>query len=125
MDRRFDLRYAGLYRVLWTPVGLGPGQTYVGVEGDRVSVRFGRLFSVSFPKDDVLSVAPFPGRRRFGIGLHGWDGSWTLQTSGRSLVRLRVRPPARGWFGIVPVRVDELIVSVDDVDAVVGALSAA
>ena len=124
MDR-FDLAYPGIGRVLFTPIGLGPGQTYVTLDGDQVRVRFGRLFSLTFPRDDLLSVAPFPGRRRFAWGVHGWDGAWSVQTTSGSLVRLRLRPPGRGWLGLVPVRVDELLVSVADVEAVLAALDPA
>jgi hypothetical protein len=58
------------------------------------------------------------------IGIHGWRGRWLVNGAAGPLVALTIDPPARARVLGVPVRLRELIVSVDEPDAVKAELGA-
>jgi hypothetical protein len=79
-------------------------------------VSLGWSFRVAVPRGAVQEVAAVPWRR-LSIGAHGWGGRWLVNTATGPLVRVTVAPTATGRLLGLPVRVRELTLSIDDVDA--------
>jgi hypothetical protein len=106
---RFDRAFEALSRVLLLP----PSDCYVDVDGDDVSVRFGWAFSAKFPRSAVKSVAPF---ERFVLsrGVHGWAGRWLVNGSGDAIRAIDLEPVQWGRVLGVPVRLRQLLVSIED-----------
>jgi hypothetical protein len=103
-------------RVVLTLVGIPASSSYVEVDGDAVRVRLGWGFSASFRRDDIASIAP-TSRRTISLGAHGWRGRWLVNGAWSPLATVTLRAPVRAWVMGVPVQLRELIVSVDDPDA--------
>ena len=57
-----------------------------------------------------------------GIGVHGWRGRWLVNGAATGLVAITVDPAVRAWAVGVPVKLRELTLSLEDPDALVGAL---
>lgn len=93
--------------------------SYVEVTGDLVRVRMGFGFGTSFPKDVVRQAARWEGRAPFSIGVHGWRGRWLVNGARRPLVVIDLDPVQRARVLGVPVKLSQLIVSVDDPDTLV------
>ena len=121
MHREFAIRFAAPMRVLMTVLGSGPARSAVIVGPERVEVRMGLSFRGSIPRAAIRAVEP-DRRRHLSIGVHGWGGRWLVNGSLRGLVRILVAPPARGYVLGVPVRLREVIVSVEDPEGLVAAL---
>ena len=85
----------------------------VEVTEATLEVDLGWTFGVTVPRSSVVAVRDEPGRR-VSIGAHGWRGRWLVNTTGSSLVTVRVDPPARGRCLGVPVTVRELTLSIAD-----------
>ncbi|MCB0895363.1 MAG: hypothetical protein H6529_09250 [Nocardioides sp.] len=99
--------------VLLSATGVRPR---VEVDAESLVVDLGWSFSVTVPRTAIWSVADEPGRR-VSIGAHGWRGRWLVNTTGGSLVTVRLDPPARGRCLGLPVTVRELTLSIADRDA--------
>jgi hypothetical protein len=117
----FAIRFALPMRALMTLLGSGPALSGVRVAADRVEVRMGLAFRGTIPREAIKAVEP-DRRRHISIGVHGWAGRWLVNGSLRGLVRVLVAPPARGRVLGVPVRLRELIVSVEDPEGLIAAL---
>jgi hypothetical protein len=57
--------------------------------------------------------------------VHGFNGRWLVNGSGRGIVGIRLDPVQRAYVIGAPVRLRELLVSVTDADAVAAALARA
>ena len=119
---RFPITFESWYRVLSTLLGLPPSSAYVEVEDDQVAVRMGWAFRSRFPRTAVIAAGP-ADIRTISRGVHGFGGRWLVNGSGRNLVLMALDPPQRGQVMGFPVRLRELLVSVEDVAAVAAALS--
>ena len=62
------------------------------------------------------------GRIARSRGVHGWAGRWLVNGSGKGLVSLELKPEQRARVLGVPVRLRELIVSVEDPAALIRSL---
>ena len=93
------------------------GSTHPRVQLDAttLSVRMGAGFRADVPRSSIRAAAP-ETLRVAGRGAHGWKGRWLVNTSGMGLVRLTIDPPGRGKVLGVPVRLRELILSLEDPD---------
>jgi len=120
-DAVFALRY-GIFRLLLSVLGLGPGLSGVTVGAERVRVRMGWGFRADIPRSSV-GQATSDGGLVGGIGIHGWRGRWLVNGAASGLVRLQIEPPERAWVMGVPVRLRQLRVSVEDPDGLLGALA--
>lgn len=102
-------------------LGLTPSRSYLEIDPDLVRVRMSWGFRADIPRRSIRSL------RRLGstinIGVHGWRGRWLVNGAAGPLVALAVEPPSRARALGFPIRLRELIVSVDDPDAVVAELS--
>lgn len=106
-------RPAPVVGVLLAATGARPR---VEVTETALLVTLGWSFRISVPRSAVREVTAVPGRR-LTIGAHGWRGRWLVNTATGPLVRVRIDPAAPGRALGLPIRVRELTVSVEDVDA--------
>ena len=124
---RFAIRLDPLWQpVLWL-VGVLPSTAYVALVGDTVRVRFG-VFRYSFPRASVVAARPVGSANLFkiGVGIHGnLVSGLAINGSLHGLVELRLAPPRRFWVLFIPMRVNRLVISLKDPDALVRALGVA
>ena len=116
----FKFSYGAL-RPLLSSLGMGPRFSSVELEGDTLRVRMGWAFRASIPVRQVAAVEPrqgFPG----GIGVHGWRGRWLVNGATTGLLALTIDPPVRALATGIPVHLRQLILSLEDPDALVAAL---
>lgn len=114
----FDGWYAGLSSVLLLP----PRDAYIDVNDDIV-VRMGWAFRASFPRAFVVRARLHPGRV-ISRGVHGFAGRWLVNGSSQGLVSLELAPEQRGHVMGVPVRLRELMISVEQPEALLDYLNA-
>jgi hypothetical protein len=98
-----------LFTVLWC-------RPRVDVTPVALVVSLGWSFRTAVPRGSITAVAAVPWRR-LSIGAHGWRGRWLVNTAAGPLVRVTIEPPAPARVLGVPIRVRELTLSIDDVDA--------
>ena len=120
---RFPIRFGAL-KPLFVVTGLTPGRCYVEVGREVVRVRMGWSFSSDIPRASIRAARPV-GEKRWSIGVHGWRGLWLVNGARGPLVAIELAPRARARVLGIRVRLDELIVSVEEPDAVIAALSSA
>src|ERR1700691_4782361 len=93
----------------------------VCIEGDTLREAVGWASVASIPVRQVAAVEPrqgFPG----GIGVHGWRGRWLVNGATTGLLALTIDPPVRALATGIPVHLRQLILSLEDPDALVAAL---
>jgi hypothetical protein len=120
---RFPILFDSWYRGLSTLLLLRPSRSYLEVLGNEVQVRMGWGFRARFPKSAVVSVSEYRGPSPLSRGVHGLLGRWLVNGSGRNLVAIDLEPRQRAYVIGLPVRLHQLIVSVEDPAAVIAALS--
>ncbi len=118
---RFPIRFDPWYRVLSTGLFLPPASSFVEVNGDEVRVRMAWAFRARFPRSAVRAALPYE-RRPLSRGVHGFAGRWLVNGSGEGIVSLRLEPGQTAYVLGFPVRLRELLVSVEDPPGLVAAL---
>jgi hypothetical protein len=113
----FDSWYAWLSSAL----GLTPSKSYLDVAHDDVEVRMGWAFRARFPRSAIAS-ASVSDLRPLSRGVHGFRGCWLVNGSGRGIVTIRLAPDQRARVIGVPVRLRELLLSVDEPSRVAASL---
>jgi hypothetical protein len=108
---------------LFTALGITPGRACLDVAPDLVRVRMGWGFCADVPRRSIRSVRRV--RDAVSIGVHGWGGRWLVNGASGPLVAIAIEPSAPARVMGVPIRLRELIVSVEDPGAVIAALSPA
>lgn len=113
---RFMIRFDSWYRVLSSALLLLPAASYVEVDAATVLVRMGWGFSAQFPRASVkrvwqLDYAPL------SRGVHGLMGRWLVNGSGDRIAVLELEPAARARVMGFPVKLRQLLVSVEDPSA--------
>ena len=117
---RVSIRF-GRLKPLIVVCGITPGRSYLDIDPDRISIRMGWGFSADVPRASVRSVARAPDSP-WSIGVHGWKGRWIVNGAAGPMVSIRIDPAARARTVGFPVTLRELLVSVDDPDALVAEL---
>ena len=120
---RFPIAFEAWYRVLSTALGLPPSSAYVEVMGEQVDVRMGWVFRARFERSAVSSTSvwdTYPISR----GVHGFAGRWLVNGAGRGILKIDLAPPQRARVIGLPVRLRELLVSVEDPPGLAAALGA-
>ena len=117
---RVSIRF-GRLKPLIVVCGITPGRSYLDIDPDRISIRMGWGFSADVPRASVRSVAWAPDSP-WSIGVHGWKGRWIVNGAAGPMVSIRIDPAARARTVGFPVTLRELLVSVDDPDALVAEL---
>jgi hypothetical protein len=118
---RIPIRF-GLSKPLLCVLGLTPRRSYLELAPDRVSVRMSWGFRADVPRRSIRSVHR-ARNASLSVGVHGWGGRWLVNGAAGPLVAIEIEPPARARASGVPVRLRELIVSVDDPEAIIAELS--
>lgn len=121
--REFPFTFSAPMRALATL--FGGRHARATVTDDALSVRYGVMFSVDVSLTAVRSATRAERTWWWGIGVHGWKHVWVANGSQRDLVRLTLDPEQRARTLGIPVRVRELIVSVQDPDAFIAAVGTA
>ena len=119
--RRFPVSFDGWYAVLSTSLGLPPASAYVVVGDTEIHVRMGWAFRSTFSRTAVASTY-MPERRPLSRGVHGFGGRWLVNGSGHGVLGIRLSPPPRAHVLGVPIRLRELLVSVEDREGLAGAI---
>jgi hypothetical protein len=117
---RIPIRF-GRLRLLFTALGLVPRWSYLELAADRLLIRMSWGFYADVPRPSLRSARRIPNA--ISIGVHGWRGRWLVNGAAGPLVAVGIDPPAPARVLGVPVRLRELIVSVEDPDAVIAELS--
>jgi hypothetical protein len=106
-------------------LGLGPGSSWIDVDGERFGVRMGWAFRLRAPREAVAYAErvedPIP--LGLGIGVHGWRREWAVNTARRPHVVIDFSAPQRATTLGVPMRVQRLHLSPADPDSLVDALT--
>ncbi len=89
---------------------LGPRFSYLEVSEEMLYVRLGWGFRATVPRTSIRSAAP-SALRPMSRGVHGWNGRWLVNGSGKGLVAIDIDPRARAFCMGFPVRLRQLIVS--------------
>ena len=118
---RFMIRFDAWYRVLSTALWLLPAASYVEVDDQSVRARMGWGFSSTFARANVKRVWQLD-HTPISRGVHGMFGRWLVNGSGERIAVLEIKPPARAWVMGFPVRLKQLMVSVDDPNALAACL---
>jgi hypothetical protein len=111
----------GRLKPLFALLGITPRCSYIDVTPDLVGVRMGWAFGADVPRTSIRSARRV--RDAISIGVHGRRGRWLVNGAAGPLVAVTIDPPAPARVLGFPVRLRELIVSVDDPDALIGELS--
>lgn len=118
---RIPIHYDRPWRALLSALLLPAHEAYVAVDGDRVRVHMSWAFATHFTRADVEGVSEGPAPV-VSVGVHGWRGRWLVNGARRPIATVRLRRSVRAYVCGFPVRLHELLVSVDDVDALRHAL---
>lgn len=112
-------------RVLFRGAGLEPARCAVVVADDDLRLRMGWMFSLTAPLAEVASATSVPHRWWWGEGAHLIGSrSWIANGSTHGLVDVRFRRPIAARAAAMPVKVERLVVGVEDPEGLVGFLSA-
>jgi hypothetical protein len=119
---RFPVRFDAWYRVLSTSLLLAPSDSFVETEGNEVRVRMAWAFRARFPRSAVVSATRYPAKP-LSRGVHGFAGRWLVNGSSQGIVDIALSPYERGYVVGFPVRLRNLLVSVDDPGGLITALT--
>jgi hypothetical protein len=119
-SERIPIRF-GRVKPLFTALGITPAHAYLDIAPDLVRVRMGWAFRADVPRASIRAVRRV--RNALSIGVHGWRGHWLVNGASGPLVAIAIEPSAPARVMGVPIRLRELIASVQDPDAVIAALS--
>jgi hypothetical protein len=118
---RFPIRYSPANATLLTLLGLAPKRSFVDLDDGTMRVKLGWGFSARIPQERVVAARPVPPVR-FTIGAHGWRGRWLVNGARDGLVEIDLAEPVRAFTLGFPIRLRQLVVSMEDPDAFLEAL---
>ena len=125
VTKRFPIRFGRANAVLMRVLGIGPKRSYVEIDGEAVRARMGWGFQADIPRATIVGVRPVP-YVWWAFGVHfASRGRWIVNGSGHGVVALVLDPPARARTLVVPIRLRELWVSLEDPDGFRAALGVA
>ena len=99
-----------------------PAKSYVEVDRGEIRVRMSWGFAAQFPKSTVKSLSRL-ARKPISRGVHGFAGRWLVNGSGNGIVIIDLDPPQRGYVMGFPVRIRQLMVSMEKPEQLMTALS--
>jgi hypothetical protein len=121
MTQHFPIRFDAWYRVLSSALFILPSDSFVEIAGSDVVVRMAWAFRARFPRSAVQSAA-LVHTNPISRGVHGLAGRWLVNGSGDGILAVALDPPQRGYTLGFPIRLRQLMVSVDDPQALAEAL---
>jgi hypothetical protein len=113
MAARVPIRFDAWYRVLSSMLFLPPSASYVEVADGQVHARMGWGFRASFPLAAVVATSALDSQP-LSRGVHGWAGRWLVNGAGDGIVVIDLEPTQRAWVMGFPVRLRQLMVSVEN-----------
>ncbi len=113
MKTRIPIRYSKPWSWLLPLLLLPQSLSYIEIDQDVIRVRMSFGFRARFTRGDISAVGTH--RPVLSIGAHGWNGRWLVNGAHRPIARITLALPARARVLGFPVRLRELLVSVDDV----------
>jgi hypothetical protein len=122
---RFPIRSTAANRLLFQALLILPSASYVELDGDTIHVRLGWAFSARIPRRLVAGAGPGrPPRIRLTAGAHGWNGRWLVNGAPDGIVKIDLAEPVRASVSGFPIRLRQLMVSLEDTDGFLHALGA-
>jgi hypothetical protein len=118
---RFPILFTGLNKTM-SLLGLVPRWCWAELDADRLTVHMSWAFRASIDRSAIRGVAPYDGRI-LGWGVHGFRGRWLVNGSSKGLVRVTIDPTQRAKVLGVPIRLREVMVSIDRRDEFMAALA--
>lgn len=118
---RFPIRFDRWYSVLSSALLLLPSGCYLEIEGDTVTCRMGWAFQASFPRSAIAKASRLDDRP-LSRGAHGFAGRWLVNGAGDRILTIELNPEQRASVIGFPVRLRQLMVSVDDPEALAAQL---
>ena len=112
----FSLSFNRIIAVITTPLLAGQRHCSVHVGDEAMTVRMGLggwVFDAVLPLSSIVEVAQATGAV-MSWGAHGWRGRWLVNGSSQGLVRVRIDPRAQGRCLGFPLRLRELVLSLED-----------
>lgn len=113
MTTRVPIRYSPTWTWVLASCFLPPRSAFIEIDGDAIHVRMGYAFRTQFARGDISTVEPRGSV--VSVGVHGWRGRWLVNGANSPIARIVLAPPRSAFVLGVPVRLSELLVSVDDV----------
>jgi hypothetical protein len=86
------------------------------VSDEAVTVRMGWAFSARFPRSAVAATRRLESAP-LSRGVHGFAGRWLVNGAGDRIAVLELSPTQRARVLGIPVRLRELLLSVDEPEA--------
>ena len=120
--RRFPIRFDGVSRLMSKALMCSPSESYVEVDDDGVNVRMAWTFKAKFARSAVKG-ATATDKRPLSRGVHGWAGRWLVNGASDGILKIDLEPTQRAYVMGWPVRLRELMVSVDEPEALSAALA--
>jgi hypothetical protein len=120
---RFPIRFDRWFRGLSTALLLPPEASWMEVSEREVEVRMGYAFRARFPRSAVHRADQRRRRILGSRGVHGFAGRWLVNGSAQGLVTVELGSPQRARVLGFPVRLRELVVSVERPTDLVAALT--
>jgi hypothetical protein len=124
MRQRFPILYSGINAKLFPLLALPRSSAYVELDDDSLRVQLGWGFTARIPRRSISAAQRGPDVAGITAGAHGWRGRWLVNGSRRGIVRLDIEPPVRAWTLAIPVRLSQLLVSLEDPEGFLTALAA-
>ena len=121
---RFQIKFEPTYALVSRMLFISPDDSYIEIVDDRVSVRMAWGFRTTFDRSAVQGTSLFGQKIPLTRGVHGWAGRWLVNGSGDGILVINLDPRQRGYVMGFPVKLRELLVSVDDPSALAAALTA-
>lgn len=120
--QRFQIKFDTWYRILSSALFLPPSSSYLEVKGEEIHVQMSWAFRSRFPKSAIASATENNGRP-LSRGVHGFAGRWLVNGSGQGILTIDLVPTQRGYVLGFPVRLRQLMVSVEEPAALAAALT--
>lgn len=121
----FPIRIAPLLTPLLWPFGVRGPKAVASLEDGRLRLQFGALFDHSFPLTDIEHISRSSWPWWMGMGLRiGLDRKLGLIGSLQGILCIHFREPVRVQ-SLVPLRCQDLYLSLEDPDAFITACEAA
>jgi len=120
-EARFPIRFDRACGVLSSVLFMRPADSFVEVQRHEVRVQMAYGFRSRFPRSAVLEASENRGLV-ISRGVHGFAGRWLVNGSGAGIVSVSLVPTQRAYVLGFPVRLRNLLVSVENPAGLVAAL---
>jgi len=111
--QRFYISFDRSYGILSSLLLLRPADSYVEVDDLEVYVKMGWAFRSHFPKSAIARIEK-TNKHPLSRGVHGFAGRWLVNGSGQGIVSISLSPTQRGYVMGFPVRLRQLMVSMNE-----------